>query len=213
MSTKLEIRGLIVEARVRNVDRAKPVVLETVDENTKRPEVLPAITYQLRTPLSDAPFYITISDIVLNHGTEFERRQPFEMFINGKNVTHFQWITAFTRLASAIFRKGGDIKFLIDELQSVYDPNGGYMGKGGRWIPSLVAEIGDIIERHFISIGIMEPKLTDNDKKTIEEKKAIYIQEGGSLENAEICPSCSARAVIQTGGCSICTNCAHSSCG
>jgi hypothetical protein len=213
MTAKQEIRGLIVEAKVRTGEKAQTIVLETVDENTKRPEVLPATTYQLRTPLSDAPFYITISDIVLNQGTEYERRQPFEMFINGKNVTHFQWITAFTRLASAIFRKGGDIKFLIDELQSVYDPNGGYMGRGGRWIPSLVAEIGDIIERHFISIGIMEPKLTESDKHVIEEKKTAFIQEGGSLEDAEICSSCGAKAVIQTGGCSICTNCANSSCG
>lgn len=208
-----EIRGLIVEARIRSTEKPKQVVIETVDENTKRPEVLQSTTYQLRTPLSDSPYYITISDIMLNVGTEYERRQPFEIFINCKNVQHFQWTVAFTRLASAVFRKGGDIKFLIDELQSVYDPNGGYLGKGGVWIPSLVAEIGNVIERHFISIGLMESKLSKADAVAIEEKKVAFVLEGGKLENMEVCPACGAKAYIHTGGCSICTQCAHSSCG
>ena len=105
-------------------------------------------TYKIKTPLSEHALYITINDVVLNHGTEHEHRRPYEIFINSKNMDHFQWIVALTRIVSAVFRKGGDVTFLVDELRSVFDPQGGYFKKGGRYMPSLVAEIGDAIECH-----------------------------------------------------------------
>jgi hypothetical protein len=211
-----EIKGLIVQVAVSEESQGtKPVVVQKVNENMKRPDVLPGATYQLKTPLSDSPFYITINDIVLNAGTDYEARQPFEIFINGKNVQHFQWTVAFTRLCSAVFRKGGDITFLLEELKSVYDPNGGYLSKNG-WVPSLVAEIGMVIERHFIAIGLMvDPK---NDKapeltKEIAAKKEQFLSEGGNLENAEVCKTCHQKAYIHVSGCGICTNCGQSTCG
>ncbi len=108
-------------------------------EKLKRPEMLLGSTYKVKTPLSEHALYITINDVVLNPGTKHELRRPFEIFINSKNMDHFQWIVALTRIISAVFRKGGDVTFLVEELRSVFDPRGGYFKKGGRYMPSLVA--------------------------------------------------------------------------
>ena len=126
-------------------------------EKVERPEMLLGSTYKIKTPLSAHALYVTINDIVLNAGTPHELRRPFEVFINSKNMDHFQWIVALTRIISAVFRKGGDVTFLVDEMRSVFDPRGGYFKKGGRYTPSLVAEIGDVIETHLRSIGLLGP--------------------------------------------------------
>ena len=93
--------------------------------------------------------YVTINDIVLNEGTEHEQRRPFEIFINSKNLDHYQWIVALTRIISAVFRKGGDVTFLVDELKAVFDPRGGYWQPGGKFMPSIIAELGHVIEKHL----------------------------------------------------------------
>ena len=110
-------------------------------EKVSRPESLAGSTYKIKTPLSDHALYLTINDIVLNEGTDHELRRPFEVFINSKNMDHFQWIVALTRVVSAVFRKGGDCTFLVEELKAVFDPQGGYFKPGGKFMPSLVAEI------------------------------------------------------------------------
>jgi hypothetical protein len=94
--------------------------------------------------------------MVLNAGTEYEERRPYEVFINSKNMDHFQWVLALTRVISAVFRKGGDACFLVDELKAVFDPKGGYFKKGGVFMPSLVAEIGYVIETHLKQIGMIK---------------------------------------------------------
>ena len=98
-------------------------------ESLKRPEMLLGSTYKIKTPLSEHSLYITINDLILNPDTDHEQRRPFEVFINSKNMDHFQWIVALTRIMSAVFRKGGDITFLVEELRSVFDPSGGYFKK------------------------------------------------------------------------------------
>ena len=113
-------------------------------EKVMRPEGMEALegsTYKIKTPLDDHAMYVTINDIVLNEGTEHELRRPFEVFINSKNMDHFQWIVALTRIMSAVFRKGGDVTFLVDEMKAVFDPRGGQW-MGGRYVPSLLAAIG-----------------------------------------------------------------------
>jgi len=115
--------------------------------------------------------YITINDIILNEGTEHESRRPFEVFINTKNLDHFQWIVALTVIMSAVFRKGGDITFLVDELRSVFDPRGGYWVKGS-YKQSIIAEIGDVIERHLILIGMLTPaEPNEHQKELIRQKR------------------------------------------
>ncbi len=141
-------------------------------EKLERPEMLIGSTYKVKTPVSDHAMYITINDIVLNQGTEHEKRRPFEIFINSKNLDHYQWIVALTRIISAVFRKGGDVTFLVDELKAVFDPRGGYWKSGGTFMPSIIAELGYIVEKHLISIGLLAaPELDESQKKLFEEKK------------------------------------------
>jgi len=125
-------------------------------EKLERPPQLHGTTYKITTPLSEHALYVTINDIILNPGTPHELRRPFELFINSKNMDHFQWIVALTRIISAVFRKGGDVTFLVEEMRSVFDPRGGYFKKGGKYMPSLVAEIGDAIECHMRMIGLLK---------------------------------------------------------
>lgn len=139
-----------------------PAAIVQMHENVERPDVLLGSTYKVKTPLSDHALYITVNDIILNPGTPHEVRRPFEIFINSKNMDHFQWIVALTRILSAMFRKGGDATFLVEELKAVFDPKGGYFKKGGLYMPSLVAEIGHVIEAHMRMIGM----ITDNKPST-----------------------------------------------
>src|SRR6476660_6892524 len=146
--------------RDRNGHIAKVI---RIHEKLERPEVLVGSTYKIKTPISDHAMYVTINDIVLNEGTEYEQRRPFEVFINSKNLDHFQWIVALTRIISAVFRKGGDVTFLVEELKAVFDPRGGYWQPGGKFMPSIIAELGHVIEKHLQTIGLIRaPKLDEH---------------------------------------------------
>lgn len=222
----IKITGKITGFEVNKPDspetRAKADVIQ-MHETLERPEKLIGSTYKLKTPahVSEHSMFITINDIVLNEGTEHEMRRPFEVFINSKNLEHFQWIVALTRIMSAVFRKGGDITFLVEELRSVFDPRGGYWNKG-KYMPSIIAEIGDVIERHLISIGMLEdPKIDSHKQQLIDEKKAELKAEaaaaGGDEEawkaNAKFCNKCNTKAVVLRDGCQTCLNCGESKCG
>ncbi|MDQ3617984.1 MAG: NrdJb [Pseudomonadota bacterium] len=171
-----------VEAVAREVAQAalqasEPHVATVIQmhEKIERPETLIGSTYKLKTPLFEHALYVTINDIVLNAGSEHEHRRPFEIFINSKNMDHFQWIVALTRIMSAVFRKGGDVTFLVDEMKAVFDPKGGYFKAGGVYMPSLVAELGSIVEDHLKSIGMMhDPEMSDAQRALIAEKRAAY---------------------------------------
>ena len=144
-------------------------------EKVERPEVLIGATYKIKSPLFEHALYVTINDIVLNAGTEYELRRPFEIFINSKNMDHFQWIVALTRIISAVFRKGGDVTFLAEEMKAVFDPRGGYFKAGGVYMPSIVAELGAIVEQHLKSIGLLhDPELSPEQRALIAEKRAAY---------------------------------------
>jgi hypothetical protein len=148
-------------------------------EKVERPEVLIGATYKIRSPLVEHAMYVTINDIVLNQGTEFELRRPFEIFINSKNMDHFQWIVALTRIMSAVFRKGGDVTFIVEELKAVFDPRGGYFKAGGVYMPSIVAELGAIVEQHLKMIGLLhDPELSSEQRKLIADKRAAYEARG-----------------------------------
>jgi hypothetical protein len=186
-----------------------------------RPDQITGSTYKVKTPVTEHALYITINDIVMNEGTPQEHRRPFEIFINSKNMEHFQWIVALTRVMSAVFRKGGDITFLVEELESVFDPNGGYYKKGGKYIPSLVAELGQVVEQHLKNIGMLKTKVPDeHQEKLIQEKKEEYLQknsqgldESGFPKDAQLCHKCSTKAAIMMDGCLTCLNCGESKCG
>ena len=210
------------EAPAAPPPRPKADVIQ-MHEKIERPETLLGSTYKLKTPLSDHALYVTINDVVLNADTEHEQRRPFEIFINSKNMEHFQWIVALTRIVSAVFRKGGDVTFLVEELRSVFDPRGGYFKKGGRYMPSLVAEIGDAIEAHMRSIGLIEDEPPDSPRRQLVKEKRAQFQEtdsagSGTLsrafpDGAQFCTNCQRQAIIRMDGCLTCLNCGDSKCG
>jgi hypothetical protein len=184
-------------------------------EKLQRPEILVGSTYKLKTPLSEHAFYITINDIILNEGTEHELRRPFEIFINSKNMEHFQWVVALTRVISAVFRKGGDVTFLVEELKAVFDPQGGYFKKG-RFMPSLVAELGEAIEHHMKLIGLIpQDNLDEHQRKFVEQKKQELNnsdQDNPFPDGAQLCQKCHTQAVVFADGCMTCLSCGDSKC-
>jgi len=199
-------------------------------ETLERPEELIGSTYKVKPPVADHAMYITINDIILNQGTDQEIRRPFEIFINSKNLDHYQWIVALTRVISAVFRKGGDVTFLVEELQAVFDPRGGYWKPGGKFMPSLIAEIGEVIEKHLTKIGMIQsPELDEHQKKLIAEKRAEYEaaqgqkdafaentakeDNGGFPAGAQLCTKCNTAAVVMMDGCLTCLSCGDSKCG
>ena len=214
-------------ANEKKIARAKSKVVR-MTEKVLRPEGMDALegsTYKIKTPLDDHAMYVTINDIVLNSGTSHEQRRPFEIFINSKNMDHFQWIVALTRLMSAVFRKGGDVTFLPEELQAVFDPKGGYFKPGGKFMPSIVAEIGAVIEHHLQKIGLMEKEslseqqqlILDQKRAEVEGEKLIVADSVGEdaeyPASATLCNKCSTKAVVVLDNCATCLSCGYSKCG
>ena len=201
-------------------DRAEVIRMH---EKLERPEILVGSTYKVKTPISDHAMYVTINDIVLNQNTDDEKRRPFEIFINSKNLDHYQWIVALTRVISAVFRKGGDVTFLVDELKAVFDPRGGYWQPGGKFMPSIIAELGYIVEKHLISIGLLTTiELDEHQKELLEKKREEYenakkqqdaFSKSEYPEGAQLCAKCNETAVIMLDGCMTCLACGDSKCG
>ena len=211
-----------------------PAIVQ-MHEAIERPEMLLGSTYKIKSPLVEHAFYVTINDIILNPGTEHELRRPFEVFINSKSMEHFQWIVALTRIMSAVFRKGGDVTFLVEEMKAVFDPKGGYFKAGGVYMPSLVAELGFVVEEHLKSIGMLhDPEMSAHQKALIAEKRKQYEDrskghsekvaeavvaeanegDGGSFPaSASMCDKCSTKALVIMDGCQTCLNCGYSKCG
>jgi hypothetical protein len=192
-------------------------------EKLERPEFLRGSTYKVKPPIEEHAMYVTINDLVLNPGTPHESQRPFEIFINTKNLDHYQWIVALTRIMSAVFRKGGDITFLVEELKAVFDPRGGYWKQGGKFMPSLIAELGEVVEKHLIDIGMLkEPELDEHRKQLIADKRAQFEaesrQQDAFSENpfpagAQLCSKCNTAASVMMDGCMTCLNCGDSKCG
>ncbi len=220
-----KIESKIVAYKVKTKEEQEQQAAATVvqmHETVQRPEKLMGTTYKLKTPehISEHSLFITINDMVLNEGTPYEIRRPFEIFINSKSMEHYQWIVALTRIISAVFRKGGDITFLVEELRSVFDPRGGYWNKG-KYVPSLIAEIGNVIEQHLRDIGMLKNSgLDEHQKQFLADKQAeLSVQSPDADEvssfpaTAILCYKCHAKAVVQKDGCLTCLNCGDSKCG
>ena len=211
-------------------DKAAPVLETSEDgkvvrmhEKLERPEMLLGSTYKVKTPISDHAMYVTINDIILNADTAFEQRRPFEIFINSKNLDHYQWIVALTRIMSAVFRKGGDVTFLVDELKAVFDPRGGYWQPGGKFMPSIIAELGHIVEKHLRYIGLLPKETLDEHQQQLVDMKRKEFEEQSKQQDAfaksefpagaQLCLKCSTTAVVLMDGCMTCLNCGESKCG
>ena len=174
-----------------------------ISEPLERPQTLEGNTYKLKWPDSPHAIYITINDVVLNG-----HRRPFEVFINSKNMEHYAWTVALTRMMSAVFRRGGDVSFVVEELKAVFDPRGGAW-IGGKYVPSILAAIGGVIERHLISIGFISGE--GMGLKT--DPTAEVYDLGAGRTGAAKCNSCGSSAMRMSEGCMTCTDCGYSKCG
>ena len=226
----LKINQAIVSYSVHSATSAPTPPLKAVPEmdvmheEIRRPDDLKGYTYKIKPSQDAHALYITINNILLNDGTEHKQEYPFEVFINSKNMEHFQWILALTRVISAVFRKGGDSVFLIKELKEVFDPKGGYFKKGGHFMPSLVAEIGHVLETHMKKIGLIEEEeLSPEHQLMIAEKRATFelaskAQEEPTTETSAFpagateCRQCHAVAMVMLDGCMTCLACGDSKC-
>ncbi|MBM3516476.1 MAG: adenosylcobalamin-dependent ribonucleoside-diphosphate reductase [Alphaproteobacteria bacterium] len=193
----------VLPARARDDDEAGAVVYMT--RPLDRPEVLPGNTYKIRWPDSDHAMYITINDIIQDG-----RRRPFEVFINSKNMEHYAWTVALTRMMSAVFRRGGDVSFVVDELKAVFDPRGGHW-VSGHYVPSILAAIGEVIEEHLIKIGFMTDR-SDRSAEADALQLAAGMEEGVMHGRFRACPRCNQPALVRLENCDTCTSCGFSKC-
>jgi hypothetical protein len=221
------------------IEASKPTItLETI-ETTKRPSVLDAKNYKISSPEYEHAYYVSVSNITLNEGTPDEETRPYEIFINTKDKVNVQWVHALTFMMSAIFRKGGDYMFLIDELKEVSASGSGWFGQTvsgtSRYIESMVSAIADAVDHHVkTTCGIEREKviLSDIAQEVIAEKKAKHLAQHGQSEDinetldadnnvidaklpgAFDCPKCNVKnAVVLMDGCKTCTQCGDSKCG
>jgi ribonucleoside-diphosphate reductase alpha chain len=176
-----------------------------------RPEALPGQTYKLRWPDSEHALYITLNDIIQDG-----RRRPFEVFINSKNMEHYAWTVALTRMISAVFRRGGDVSFVVEEMKAVFDPRGGAW-MDGKYVPSLLAAIGDVIERHMIEIGFLPARTAIDRRHAVDARgvaagTALISDQRSPASRMAQCPKCGEAALIRIEGCDQCTSCDYSKC-
>jgi len=171
-----------------------------------RNEELEGTTYKIKPPTISCAMYITINHVLLPDGTY----RPLEIFINSKHTEHHQWIVALTRMVSAVFRKPGPIEFAIDELEQVFDPQGGYW-INGKMCPSIVAHVGYILRKHCEKIGAIPVKELSPDQRVVVEEKVAEAEKAGI--SMTLCPECKERAMLMQEGCMTCTNCGESECG
>nr|MBP6771145.1 adenosylcobalamin-dependent ribonucleoside-diphosphate reductase [Reyranella sp.] len=196
-----DVTGAVLEVKPAETEKPVPAAAAPRDSDVvylapplDRPEELPGRTYKIKWPGSDHAIYITVND-VLQDG----RRRPFEIFINSKNMEHYAWTVALTRMISAVFRRGGDVSFVVEELKAVFDPRGGQW-MGGRYVPSLLAAIGGVIERHLVEIGFLAPTESPRLIDAIEERMRLAANGGngspeavagsGSATSMGQCPQC-----------------------
>ena len=181
------------------IDKGADVVY--LSEPLSRPDALEGHTYKIKWPESEHAIYITINDVI-----EKGNRRPFEVFINSKNMEHYAWTLALTRMISAVFRRGGDVSFVVEELKAVFDPRGGAWVQG-KYIPSILAAIGGVIEQHMVRIGFIATE--GGHLKSDPKAQAIAI---GERPSGPACPACGQFGMRMIEGCMTCGDCGHSKC-
>jgi len=174
-----------------------------MSEPLDRPSTLDGNTYKLKWPDSEHAIYVTINDIIVN-----DMRRPFEVFINSKNMEHFAWTVGLTRMISAVFRRGGDVSFVVDELKAVFDPRGGAW-VGGKYIPSILAAIGGVLEEHMMKIGFIK----DTDTSLFHKSSEVTKLENLKISQQKSCTSCGQFDLQMIEGCMTCRSCGYSKCG
>jgi len=173
-----------------------------MSEPLDRPNELEGATYKVKWPDSEHAIYITINDLVIGG-----HRRPFEIFINSKNMEHFAWTVALTRMISAVFRRGGDVSFVVEELKAVFDPRGGAWMQG-KYIPSILAAIGGVIEKHMVSTGFLV-----GEGMALKSDPRAEVMTVNGAPKGKSCSSCGSYEMRMVEGCMTCANCGYSKCG
>ena len=176
-----------------------------MSEPLDRPRALEGQTYKLKWPASEHAIYITVNDLVVNG-----HRRPFEVFINSKNMEHFAWTVALTRMISAVFRRGGDVSFVVEELKAVFDPRGGAWMEG-KYVPSILAAIGGVLEQHMVAIGFLSGE--GMGLKSDPRAEVVALGATGEAPRGPACPACGLYDMRMVEGCMTCASCGHSKCG
>jgi ribonucleoside-diphosphate reductase alpha chain len=191
----------VLEAKPAGATPVPAPTAESPADLLVRSEKLTGATYKLRWPDSEHAFYVTINDVETDG-----KRRPFEIFINSKNMEHYAWVVALTRMISAVLRRGGDVSFVADELKQVFDPRGGQW-TDRRYVPSLVAAIGEILERHMIDTGFLPiavPLVARHHVGSAASRSKSML--------GPLCPKCSQPGLVKEAGCLICVHCGWSKC-
>ena len=184
------------------------------DRSVMRPEVVDAKVYKIKSAFVKNAVFVTLSYVREDNGLI----RPIEIFINSKDLSKANDYVVLTRLISAIFRRSTDSLFILEELQGIYDPNGGIY-KEGKYIISFYAEIGDVIERFFYDVGILDEPVehaVENSGQAISEpeSKTILAKDEGNAGNVQfkICPDCNNRTLKTENGCDSCMDCGYIKC-
>jgi len=196
------VTGAVLEPKSVEATVVPPTTVQSPVGLLVRTEKLTGATYKLRWPDSEHAFYVTINDVETGG-----IRRPFEIFVNSKNLEHYAWVVALTRMISAVFRRGGDVSFVADELQQVFDPRGGQWADR-RYMPSLVAAIGEILERHMIDTGFLQIADSAGTRKHLG---SAAISPNSLL--GPLCPKCCQPGLVKEAGCHTCLHCGWSKCG
>ncbi len=206
--------GAALEAGQKTTRAADGTAIVYMAKPLEREPVLSGFTHKLKWAGSEHAIYVTINDIERDG-----RRRPFEIFINTKNLEHYAWTVALTRMISAVFRRGGDVSFVVEELKAVFDPQGGQW-MNGRYVPSLLAAIGEVIEQHLMQIGFLQPA---SDRTTLHKQREPSSPPTAHSRSATAtpalnsgarrCPRCHAGALVMQSGCWVCRDCGYAKCG
>jgi ribonucleoside-diphosphate reductase alpha chain len=197
-----DITGSVLEVKPAEALPPAPVSVNELSDLMRRSDKLSGATYKLKWPDSEHAMYVTINDIEQDGVS-----RPFEIFVNSKNLEHYAWVVALTRMISAVFRRGGEVAFVAEELKQVFDPRGGQWSNG-RYVGSLVAAIGDIIERHMVETGFLVPA-----DKLLPKPMTRPAPEAAATQLGRLCPKCSQPGLVREAGCLSCLQCGWSKCG
>jgi len=191
------------------------VTEETFDNVRPRPDIVPGNTHKVKWPTTGDNIYITVTNV---------DGEPLELFIKHQDSSIGEWTDALSRMVTGVMRRGGDLRFIVDQLSKVGSTSGGAF-VDGVYRPSVVAAIAGVVEKEFKSLGVYERAIgmpIGNNKNDEAEPTAEALQakdaterkdEHVSVANGAPCPNCKQPFLRRESGCDSCALCGYLRCG
>jgi ribonucleoside-diphosphate reductase alpha chain len=196
----LKVAGESIALEVARHMADNPPPLPMAVEVMERPRILQGRTYKLKWPQTGDNWYITITH---------RGGVPFEVFITTKVAAHAEWVQALSILLTAVLRRGGDVKFLITELQGIHSASGGqYITEQRKFRHSQVAAIGGVIEEEFRVLGMFGTTEPEPEVQKAVPPGVTF----GQIGEPGCCPECGARPLVHQEGCEKCQICSYTRC-